>query len=78
LLSTLTFIINNIIRVSIIKVRIANTIEVILNIIRIGNITKTKTKRVTRTIVVTRLTTRTNRTVSKAGISVVDLALSLV
>ena len=73
LFSTLTSVISNI------TSRIANIIEVILS--RIGNII-TKTNRITKIIVVIRTTTRTNRivsrTVSKAVISVVDLALSLV
>ncbi len=78
LLSILTFIINNIIRVNIIKDRIVNIIKVILDIIRIGNIT-TKTNRIIRIIVVTRITTRTNRitskTVNKAANSAEDLIL---
>ena len=78
LLSILTFIINNIIRVNIIKDRIVNIIKVILDIIRIGNIT-TKTNRIIRIIVVTRITTRTNRitskTVNKAANNAEDLAL---
>ncbi len=71
LLSTLTSVINNIIRI-----RIVNTIEVILNIIRI--VKTTKTNRITRIIVVIRVTTRISKTVNKAAISVGDLALSLI
>jgi len=74
LFSTLTSVISNIIRI-----RIVNTIEVILNIIRIGNTTKTtKTNRIIKTIVVIRITTRTSKIVNKAANSAEDLALSLV
>jgi len=63
--STLTFAIN--------IIRIANIIEVILNITRIGN--TTKTNRITRIIVATRVTTRTSKTVNKAANNAEDLAL---